>query len=168
VPSDPDLVPEQATGGWPDAFRALAAALPDVPTVVVIDELPWLAEQDDMFDGALQAAWDRSLSTRPVLMLLLGSDIHMMERLTAYDRPFFGRADNLVLGPLNPAEVATATGLDAGDAIDAHLIMGGLPGITELATWYGAVAVSGTRVRGPCSPGVQRSRVGIAGRVSGS
>jgi uncharacterized protein len=66
-------------------------------------------------------------------MLLLGSVIHMMERLTACDRPFFGRADNLALGPLNSAEVAAATGLDAGDAIDAHLIMGGLPGI--LRSW---------------------------------
>jgi hypothetical protein len=28
----------------------------------------------------------------PVLLLLLGSDLHMMERLTAYDRPFFGRS----------------------------------------------------------------------------
>nr|WP_207386232.1 DUF234 domain-containing protein [Protofrankia symbiont of Coriaria ruscifolia] len=57
----------------------------------------------------------------------------MMERLTAYDRPFFGRADNLVLGPLNPAETARALGLDAADAIDAHLVSGGLPGI--LRSW---------------------------------
>jgi uncharacterized protein len=57
----------------------------------------------------------------------------MMERLTAYDRPFFGRADNMVLGPLNPTDVADALGLDAADAIDAHLITGGLPGV--LTSW---------------------------------
>jgi hypothetical protein len=101
--------------------------------VVVLDELPWLAEQDDIFDGALQTAWDRLLSTRPVLLLLLGSDLHMMERLTAYDRPFFGRADNLLLGPLNPAEVGGALGLEAADAIDGYLLSGGLPGI--LRAW---------------------------------
>ena len=101
--------------------------------VIVLDELPWLAEQDELFDGALQTAWDRLLSRRPVLLLLLGSDLHMMERLTAYDRPFFGRADNLLLGPLNPAEVAAALGLEAADAIDAHLVSGGLPGI--LRAW---------------------------------
>ena len=75
------------------------------PVVIVVDELPWLAEQDELFDGALQTAWDRLLSRQAALLLLLGSDLHMMERLTAYDRPFFGRADNLLLGPLNPAEV---------------------------------------------------------------
>jgi AAA+ ATPase superfamily predicted ATPase len=133
VPRDRGLVPAEPTASWPDAFRALAAVLPDSPAVVVLDELPWLAEQDDVFDGALQTAWDRLLSRRPVLLLLLGSDLHMMERLTAYDQPFFGRAGNLLLGPLNPAEVGGALGLDAADAIDAYLLSGGLPGI--LRAW---------------------------------
>jgi hypothetical protein len=56
----------------------------------------------------------------------------MMERLTAYDRPFFGRADNLTLGPLDPAATAHALGLSAAEAIDAHLITGGLPGIVRI------------------------------------
>jgi len=133
LPRERDLIPDLATGNWPDALRVLASALPDTPSVVVLDELPWLAEQDALFDGALQTAWDRLLGTRPVLLLVLGSDLHMMERLTAYDRPFYGRADNLVLGPLNPAETGQALGLDAPDAIDAHLVSGGLPGI--LRAW---------------------------------
>ena len=133
LPSDRELVPTDAAGSWRNTFRILASALPDVPSIVVLDELPWLAEQDDLFDGSLQTAWDRLLAGQPVLLLLLGSDIHMMERLTAYDRPFFGRADNLVLGPLNAAETGAATGLDASDAIDAHLVSGGLPGI--LRSW---------------------------------
>ena len=133
LPAEPELVPDLDTGRWPDAFRVLASVLPGSPAIIVMDELPWLSEQDDLFDSALQAAWDRLLSTRPVLLFLLGSDIHMMERLTAYDRPFFGRADNLALGPLNPAEVAGALGLGGSDAVDAHLISGGLPGI--LRSW---------------------------------
>lgn len=134
--TDPELVPgaagEAVSGSWPDAFRVLASVLPDRPCVVVVDELPWLTEQDDLFDGALQTAWDRLLSRRPVLLLLLGSDLHMMERLTAYDRPFYGRSDTMVLGPLNPAETGRALGLDAADAVDAHLVSGGLPGILRV------------------------------------
>lgn len=130
LPDDAGLLPSSApAGGWGDMLRILAAALPDQPSIVVLDELPWLAEQDDTFDGHLQVVWDRLLSHRPVLLLLLGSDLHMMQRLTAYDRPFYGRADSLVLGPLNLAETAEATGLSGSDAIDAHLITGGLPGI---------------------------------------
>jgi AAA+ ATPase superfamily predicted ATPase len=129
----PDLVPVLDSGSWPDAFRVLASALPDFPAIVVLDELPWLAEQDELFDGALQTAWDRLLGKRPIVLLLLGSDIHMMERLTAYDHPFFGRADNMVLGPLNLAETADAVGLTGTDAIDAHLVSGGLPGV--LRSW---------------------------------
>ncbi|GIF22841.1 ATPase [Paractinoplanes tereljensis] len=125
-------------GGWGDMLRLLAGALPDGPCIVVIDEVPWLTEQDDTFDGQLQVVWDRLLSRRPVLLLLLGSDLHMMQRLTAYDRPFYGRADNLVLGPLNLAETAAATSLTGSDAIDAHLITGGLPGI--LLRWPAGTA----------------------------
>ncbi|MFD7900272.1 ATP-binding protein [Streptomyces sp. NPDC059743] len=133
LPGDGALLSASPPSNWPDAFRLLASALSDAPGVVVLDELPWLAEQDQVFDGALQTAWDRLLSQRPVLLLLLGSDLHMMERLTAYDRPFYGRADSFVLGPLNPAETGSALGLDASDAIDAHLVSGGLPGI--LRAW---------------------------------
>lgn len=133
LPRDRELVPSVGSGGWPDAFRALAAMLPDQPSIVVLDELPWLAEQDAVFDGALQTAWDRLLAKHPVLLLLLGSDLHMMERLTAYDRPFYGRADTLILGPLNPAETGGALGLSDVDALDAHLVSGGLPGI--LRAW---------------------------------
>src|SRR5580693_6096011 len=153
VPRDQALVPAEPTASWPDAFRVLAAVLPDRPVVVVLDELPWLAEQDDVFDGALQTAWDRLLSRRQVLLLLLGSDMHMMERLTAYDRPFFGRADNFLLRPLNPAEVGAALGLQPPDAIDAYLMSGGLPGI--LRAWpeeMNALAFAEAEAEDPASP----------------
>ncbi|MGH3196521.1 MAG: AAA family ATPase [Streptosporangiaceae bacterium] len=153
LPRDRGLVPAEPTASWPDALRALAAVLPDGPAVIILDELPWLAEQDELFDGALQTAWDRLLSRRPVLLLLLGSDLHMMERLTAYDRPFFGRADNLLLGPLSPAEVGAALGLDAAETIDAYLMSGGLPGI--LRAWpegVTALAFAEGECEDPASP----------------
>ncbi|MGC4756846.1 AAA family ATPase [Micromonospora trifolii] len=130
TPGGRDLLPSQPpTGGWGDMLRVLAGVLPDAPSVVVLDELPWISEQDTTFDGHLQVAWDRLISSKPVLLLLLGSDLHMMQRFTEYDRPFYGRATNMVLGPFNPAETAAVTRLSGADAIDAHLITGGLPGI---------------------------------------
>ncbi len=122
---------------WIGLFRTLADLVAETPAVIVLDEVPWLAEQDATFDGALQVAWDRYLSRMPVLLCLLGSDLHMMERLTAYDRPFYGRADNMQLEPLNPVDTADATGLDGADAVEAHLLSGGLPGI--LSRWPNGV-----------------------------
>ncbi|MFE3449289.1 ATP-binding protein [Nonomuraea sp. NPDC059194] len=153
LPAEPDLVTVPESGDWLDAFRQLASALPASPSVVVIDEIPWLAEQSDTFDGSLQVAWDRLLSRRPVMLLLLGSDLHMMERFSAYDRPFYGRSSPLLLRPLNPAETARATGLSGADALDAFLVAGGLPGI--LRVWpYGTPAIEFLREQcaDPTSP----------------
>jgi hypothetical protein len=45
-------------------LRVLAGALPDRPCVVVLDELPWPSEQDDTFDGQLQAHTGRLVVSR--------------------------------------------------------------------------------------------------------
>lgn len=50
-----NLLPSQPTaGGWGDMLQVLAGVLPDTPSVVVFDELPWIPEQDATFDGHLQ------------------------------------------------------------------------------------------------------------------
>jgi AAA+ ATPase superfamily predicted ATPase len=126
--SDVELAPAE---NWINLFRALDDLITDRAAIVVIDEVPWLAEQDQTFDGALQLAWDRYLSRKPVLLCLLGSDLHMMERFTAYDRPFYGRSDNMELRPFNLAETAAAIGLEGADAVEAQLLSGGLPAIVR-------------------------------------
>ncbi|MDO5066281.1 MAG: ATP-binding protein [Propionibacteriaceae bacterium] len=114
------------------ALRLLAAALPtDVPSVVVIDELPWLLEGMPGGAGELQRVWDQELSRRPVLLLLLGSDLSMMEALMRHDQPFHGRATEMLLRALTPHDVATMTGLTGAAAFDAFLITGGAPLIAQ-------------------------------------
>ncbi|MCM2575953.1 ATP-binding protein [Streptomyces meridianus] len=117
---------------WNQALRALALALPDdTPSIAVIDEVPWLVEQDREFEGALQTVWDRHLSAKPVLLLLVGSDLSVMEALQSYGRPFFGRAATMTVQPLNLADVQAMTELDAAAAVDARLITGGFPEIVQ-------------------------------------
>ncbi|TDC31171.1 ATP-binding protein [Kribbella albertanoniae] len=117
---------------WDAAFGLLAAALPaDRPSVVVIDELPYLIREDETVEGALQKAFDRTLSKLPVLLILVGSDIAMMERLNTYGRPFYQRGTELVVPPLSPADVASMLDLAPADAFDAFLVSGGLPLILE-------------------------------------
>jgi uncharacterized protein len=123
----------QATD-WNQALRTVALALPqDTPVVAVIDEVPWLVEQDPEFEGALQTVWDRQLSQKPVLLILVGSDLSVMEALQSYGRPFFGRAAKMTVNPLHLADVQAMTGLDAAEAIDALLITGGFPEVVQ--TW---------------------------------
>ncbi len=112
---------------WMSTLAALGASLPDEPVIVVLDEVPWLSEADPHFDAALKTAWDMHLSDKPVLLLLLGSDLAMMDRLTSYDHPFYGRAGQYTVGPLNPADVRGITCLNAAAALDAYLVTGGFP-----------------------------------------
>ena len=125
---DRDEYLDGAVGNWSAALRQLAAALPeDRPSVVVIDEAPYLMDRVDAFEGQLQRAWDRELSRRPVLLVLIGSDLSMMEALNSYGRPFHQRGQEMVLGPLNPAEVGSMLRLGPAEAFDAALVTGGLP-----------------------------------------
>jgi AAA+ ATPase superfamily predicted ATPase len=119
---------EATPGNWAAAFRQLAGVLPDdQASVVVIDELPYLMDQAGVFESVLQRSWDRELSRKPVLLILIGSDLSMMETLTSYGRPFHQRGTPMTVGPLNPADVAAMAGLAAADAFDAALVTGGLP-----------------------------------------
>ncbi|MFG1910934.1 ATP-binding protein [Kribbella sp. NPDC048928] len=117
---------------WDAAFALLVAALPrDQPSIVVIDEMPYLIRDDPTFEGALQKAFDRSLAKLPVLLILIGSDLAMMEQLNTYGRPFYQRGTEMVVPPLNPAEVSSMLGLPPAESFDAYLISGGLPLILE-------------------------------------
>lgn len=116
-------------GSWQEWFGQIALAASSGPVIAVLDEFPWLAAGDQSgLEGVIQATWDRVLEKLPVLMILIGSDLAMMERLTGYDRPLFGRVREHVVPPLNPAEVAAvADGRTPFEVFDAYLVTGGFP-----------------------------------------
>jgi len=111
--------------------------LPGGPAIVVLDEFPWLAQSSPSLEGALQAVWDRVFEAKPVLFVLIGSDLTMMESLTRYDRPLFGRAKEYVVNPFTVADTAAMIGVDDSSvAIDAQLVTGGYPRLC--LEWRGA------------------------------
>jgi hypothetical protein len=115
-----------------EALRIIDRLLPtDRPSIVVIDEAPWLLDAISGGAGELQRVWDHDLSRKPVLLLLLGSDLAMMEALDHHDAPFHGRATPMVLDVLSPRDVARMTGTTGIEAFDAWLITGGLPTVTR-------------------------------------
>ena len=125
---------------WDAALALLASILPtDRPSMVVFDEMPYLAREDPSFEGTLQKAFDRSLSRLPVLLVLIGSDLAMMEALNTYGRPFYQRGTEMTVPPLNPAEVAAMLGAPPAEAIDAFLVTGGLPLILD--EWHSGASL---------------------------
>ncbi|HSR94156.1 MAG TPA: DUF234 domain-containing protein [Solirubrobacterales bacterium] len=115
---------------WPAALRAAAQGLdPAHPAILVIDELPYLAELDPGFPADLQQSWDRALEGVPLLLICVGSDVRMMESLVGERSPLHGRPTKEIrVAPLSPAEVAGLTAAaDAAGAFDRYLIVGGFP-----------------------------------------
>lgn len=117
---------------WDAALRQLANILPKTSSsIIVIDELPYLMESDQAFEGTLQKIFDRELSRNRVFLIGIGSDLSMMEALNQYNRPFHQRATEMVIPPLTPIEVGSMLGLNPAEAFDAYLITGGLPMICQ-------------------------------------
>lgn len=125
---------ERAAGGlvpqsWEAALQLAAEGSdPADPAVIVIDEFPYLADAGGVFEATVQSVWDRTLAHAPVLVILVGSDLAMMEMLAEYGRPLYGRPSReLVVPPFTPAEIAQLLGMDAVDALEAVLAVGGFP-----------------------------------------
>lgn len=118
---------------WTDLWARVQLAARSHPLIVVLDEVPWAIEKDETLEGRLQAAWDRDLQHQPILLLLIGSDLGMMERLTAHDRPLYGRAKQLLVRSFSPGECSAALGKDrsAMDVFDSYLVTGGYPRLVE-------------------------------------
>jgi AAA+ ATPase superfamily predicted ATPase len=121
------------TESWEVALRQLDAALPaDESSVVIIDEFPYLVENGPDVEATFQKHWDRNLKKKPVLLVLVGSDIAIMEQLNDYDGAFHQRATLFPVNPLSPKETGQIVKApDAKSAFDAYLITGGLPLICD-------------------------------------
>jgi uncharacterized protein len=141
----PDISAVTATtpADWHDLLSRLRLVVRDSPVILVFDEFPWAWESSTWLDGLLQSLWDGDFARHPALMLLIGSDEAMMDRLFEHDRPLFGRLDDqLVVRPFNPAETAVALGgsLSPADVFDAQLVTGGFPELLAHARRFSSVA----------------------------
>lgn len=127
---------EGSLGSWEAALTLLGSeASQERPLIVVVDELPYLIEADETpwaIEGTIQKVWDRRLERRPIMLILVGSDLSTMAALSEYDRPLYNRPRELVVPPLSPAELADMLALDAAAALDAYLVIGGFPRLAAL------------------------------------
>lgn len=136
LPAATDVRAGLRADSWESALELAARdASWDRPSIVVIDEFPYLVDKDPAIESVLQAVWDRRLQKLPVLLVLIGSDRAVMDALSDHGRPLYDRPREMLVEPLRPAEVGELLELPPADALDAYLIIGGFP---VLALEWGA------------------------------
>ena len=112
--------------GW----ESLLEALGEQNAVVVIDEFPFLIEEDDSLPSRLQRVWDLTLQETAMTIVLIGSSISVMEeKVLSGSAPLYGRRTATI--DLKPLSVADARqffpAYDPETAITAWSIYGGTP-----------------------------------------
>ena len=74
---------------WEDVLTYLA----EQDAIVVLDEFPYLIEQDESLPSVLQAMFDHELDATSTTVVLVGSSISMMEEAALLgDSPLYGRS----------------------------------------------------------------------------
>ena len=86
-----DLFRRAHFDSWEEILREFAARLGEERVVLVIDEFPFLVGKDRALPSVIQKVWDTVLTEKPVMMILCGSSIGMMEELMGYRSPLYGR-----------------------------------------------------------------------------
>lgn len=119
-----------------DALAQIARSRSGETVIVVIDELPYLAQADPAAPTVLQRWWDdlRRRGVRNLKMFLLGSLVSWMEEQTLSERgPLYNRRTGQVkLDPLGYRDAALFyPGWDAEDRIAAYAVWGGMPSYLE-------------------------------------
>jgi len=115
---------------WDAFFSFIIERAAKRPFLLVLDELPYLLEAVRGFGTILQKQWDHALQDTKIKLILSGSYISAMTRLTAADQPLHGRrTGRLHFAAFNYADAAAfVPDYSAADRLLTYAIFGGLPG----------------------------------------
>lgn len=118
---------------WDQALRQVGLLATNRRLALFIDELPYLIDVNPSITGALQKAWDHWLSKSNLILALSGSQMGMMQGMSSYEAPLYGRATAQVKLPPLPF---TATQeyfphYSAAERVTLYAIWGGVPAYWE-------------------------------------
>lgn len=115
---------------WEAFFRFIVERAAGASFFLVLDELPYLLESSRGFATVLQKVWDTLLPRTQIKLVLSGSYISAMRRLTAADQPLHGRrTGRLQFAPFTYLDTARfVPDYVAADRLMTYAIFGGLPG----------------------------------------
>lgn len=115
---------------WRGFFRYLGAQSERDPTMLIIDEFPYLLEDSPELTSVLQAEWDQRWKESGFKLILCGSHITMMKQLGEHDQPLHGRRTaRLKVSPFIYRDLnSILPGYDSLDLFRSYGIFGGIPG----------------------------------------
>ena len=124
---------------WPDAFLRLNAQIDDKRrTVVLLDEISWLAYFDRGFASDLKIAWDNLFKKHPKLILVLCGSVSSWIKDNIVDNSaFLGRRSLDIVVPEMPLSECVkfwgtrAQRIDPREIIDVLSVTGGVPRYLE-------------------------------------
>ncbi len=97
--------------------------------ILVIDEFPYLMEENKAMPSLFQKFVDEYLNERNLMLILCGSSISMMEDLMSYKNPLYGRRSGQI--DLKPFNFQNARKMlpktDFEDQIRYYSVFGGVP-----------------------------------------
>ncbi|AGB37025.1 ATP-binding protein [Natronococcus occultus] len=138
--------------GWDDAFEYLGEKLATDTVVVVIDEFPYLVDENDSLPSYLQSFVDEHLQDTDSMLVLCGSSVSTMEsEVLGHESPLYGRrTGQLDLQPFSFQQAREAIGYDIGDAIRSYSVTGGTPMYLTLFDYDDSLATNiQTRILSP-------------------
>ncbi|MFH0966791.1 MAG: ATP-binding protein [Methanobacteriota archaeon] len=97
--------------------------------VLVIDEFPYLIGSDSATPSIFQRIWDQLLKTEPVMLILTGSSISIMESsVLGYKSPLYGRrTGQWQVDPISYQHIRAFLPWSEQDLIQTWAAIGGVP-----------------------------------------
>ena len=114
---------------WSEFWEWSAPRLAQKRQILILDELPYAITGDSAMLTSLQYAWDHYLQNSPVILVLCGSHVNVMQTIQSHHSPLFGRlTGQWALAPLPfYALKLFFPGWSAEERVAAYAIVGGVP-----------------------------------------
>lgn len=130
-----DLLRKASVPDWDTIFKAVMDHPFTSKPVIVMDEFQYIGRSDPAFPSVFQRIWEEQLKDRPVMVILCGSLISMMESQTlAYGSPLYGRRTAQIRLKQIPFRYYGSffPGKSRKEQIELYAVTGGVPKYIEL------------------------------------
>lgn len=139
---DSDLLRKADIKSWDVLFRSIMDTPFKSKPVIVLDEFQYLGKANPAFPSVFQRIWEEILKDKPVMVILCGSLISMMESQTlAYGSPLYGRRT----AQIRLAQIPFSCyheffpGKTRRELIEMYAVTGGVPKYIELFSESGDI-----------------------------